>query len=67
MKVVLFLVLVMYGQKPLQISLPQPDVKTCMAEADRFLKLEAPNGKRVTLKVASCAVGDQTPGQDVKE
>ena len=67
MKVLLVLVLVMFGQKPLQISLPQPDVKTCVSEAERFLRLEAPKGKKVTLKAAACLVGDVVPGQDVKQ
>jgi hypothetical protein len=68
MTVTLLLVLVMFGQKPTNITLPMPDIKTCMAEAARFLNTKPPKGStRVLFKGAMCGIGDATPGTDVKQ
>ena len=71
MKVALTLVLVLFGQKPATINLPMPDIRTCLAEADRFLNLEQSQDKpRVVFRAAGCMVGDPStskPGEDASQ
>ena len=63
----LFIVLGILGQKPTQGTLPMPDVDTCLAEAARFLAMVPPEGTHISLRIAACKVGDDSPGTDVKQ
>ena len=44
-----------------------PDVDTCLAEAARFLAMVPPEGTHISLRIAACKVGDDSPGTDVKQ
>ena len=67
--VILAIVLTLAGQKPTSLSLPMPDVKTCLEEADRFLTLNQPENKpHVIYRAAGCMVGTpEAPGVDTKQ
>ena len=66
MIVTLILVLGLMNQKPTQIALPMTDVAACLAEASRFLAMEAAEGApKIVLKVAACKMGVE--GMDAKQ
>ena len=66
--VMLAIVLTLAGQKPTSLNLDMPDVKTCFAEADRFMTMNQPENKpHVIYRAAGCMVGTPEPtGLDTK-